>query len=94
MIILVLFCIVFSSTLNANDFAPEKETFIETFDPNVPVSGSVVLGVSLSDNAIPSQNMKLYTFIKPELPWLCVSVKSIDGQYLASSIYHTEKEIY
>ena len=92
MMILFLTFLVIASTLQANDFEPEKETFIETFEPNVPVSGSVILGVSLSDNIIPTKNLQLHTFTKPDLPWLCVSVKSIDGQYVASSLYHTDIE--
>ncbi|MCF6317861.1 MAG: hypothetical protein L3J83_01060 [Proteobacteria bacterium] len=84
--------LVHTSSLKANDFEPEKETFVETFDTNVPVSGSVILGVSLSENVIPTESLKLYTYTKPSLSWLCLSIKSIDGQYLASSLYHTDIE--
>lgn len=87
--ILSVSCYIISSIMtlvvNAEDITPFQ--FEETLRADVPVSGSILAGISLSGKIALNGKLKLYALVPAKDHILCVTVKSIDGRYFSISQY-------
>ena len=66
-----------------------SEPFVETYQPEVSVSGNVVVGVMLSSaaGAITTDNMVVISGSSDEPEQLCLRAVSRDGIYSSKNVY-------
>ena len=86
----IVLCILITvyQTSNAQNLIPLN--FEESLRDDVPVSGTVLAGIALSEFIPKEKGLTLYTLAPKDSTWLCVTVKSIDGRYLSMSSYQSK----